>query len=275
MQNNMSDQQQDSELLRKRMGRIRHKILVLSGKGGVGKSTVSVNLAAALALKGSRVGILDVDIHGPSIPKILDLEGVRLKGSDGVITPVQVNENLSAMSIGLMLRSPDDPVIWRGPMKYNMIKQFLSDVGWSDLDYLIVDSPPGTGDEPLAVAQLIENADGAVIVTTPQQLAVTDVRKSISFCRQLELPVLGVVENMSGFVCSGCGTAVDIFKSGGGENMALEMNVPFLGRIPIDRDIVDSCDSGRPYIESYMNSSVSNVFMNMVLEVSSRLEKAD
>lgn len=246
------------------MRRIKHKVLVLSGKGGVGKSTVAVNLAVSLAIAGKKVGLLDIDIHGPSIPKILNLEDKRPASLGERIEPIPVMENLSAMSVGFFLQHPDHPVIWRGPMKYQMIKQFLKDVEWADLDYLVVDAPPGTGDEPLAIVQLIGDADGAVIVTTPQQVAVTDVRKCISFCRQLNLPVLGVIENMSGFVCPDCGHKIDIFKSKGGENMALEMNVAFLGRIPIDPQIVESCDAGRPYVLAYQGSAAAGHFSSAV-----------
>ena len=247
-----------------RMSKIKHKILILSGKGGVGKSTVAVNLAVSLALQGKKVGLLDIDIHGPSVPKILNLENKKPVSLAETIEPIPVMDNLSAMSVGFLLPDQDSPVIWRGPMKYQMIKQFLRDVEWAELDYLIVDAPPGTGDEPLAVVQLIGDADGAIIVTTPQQLAITDVRKSISFCRQLNLPVLGVIENMSGFVCPDCGHTVNIFKSGGGENMAMEMSVPFLGRIPIDPQIVDACDSGRPYVEAYKGSVAAQSFAEAI-----------
>ena len=263
-QQNQQDQKQQMEIeqgqIRDRMSQIKHKILVLSGKGGVGKSTVAANLAVALSLAGKSVGLLDIDIHGPSIPKILNLEDKELMIFGDAIMPVPVSANLVVMSIGFMLKGRDNPVIWRGPMKYQMIKQFLKDVEWGQLDYLIIDSPPGTGDEPLSVIQLLEKPDGAVIVTTPQQLALSDVRKGVSFCRSLNLPVIGVIENMSGFVCPKCGEKTDIFKSGGGENMALEMNIPFLGRIPIDPQIVDACDSGQPYIEKYKNSNAANSF---------------
>jgi ATP-binding protein involved in chromosome partitioning len=252
--------EEEQQQIRQRMGCIKHKILVLSGKGGVGKSTVAVNLAASLASNNKRVGLLDIDIHGPSIPKILNLEDKKLVAFDDTIMPVPVSANLAVMSIGFMLKDQDDPIIWRGPMKYQVIKQFLKDVEWSNLDYLIVDSPPGTGDEPLSIAQLIENPDGAIIVTTPQQLAITDVRKAVSFCRQLNIPVIGVIENMSGFVCPQCGHNTDIFKSGGGEDMAIEMNVPFLGRIPIDPQIVNACDSGEPYIQRYSQSQAAKAF---------------
>jgi ATP-binding protein involved in chromosome partitioning len=269
-----AQRQQDSEYqrqleaeqaqIRHRMAQIRHKILVLSGKGGVGKSTVAVNLALSLSLAGKRTGLLDIDIHGPSIPKILNLEGQMAHSAFDAILPIEAGKNLKVMSIGFLLPSRDDAVIWRGPMKYQMIKQFLKDVDWGELDYLIIDSPPGTGDEPLSIIQLLENADGAVVVTTPQEVALSDVRKGITFCRSLNLPVLGVLENMSGFVCPKCGEVTNIFKAGGGENMALTMNVPFLGRIPIDPQIVEACDSGQPYVDKYRQSQAALAFSKAV-----------
>ncbi len=274
MADNMVHRQQDQEYqrqmeaeqaqVRHRMSQIKHKILVLSGKGGVGKSTVAVNLAISLSLAGKRTGLLDIDIHGPSIPKILNLEGRKAQSAFDAILPIEVGANLKVMSIAFFLASQDDAVIWRGPMKYQMIKQFLKDVEWGELDYLIIDSPPGTGDEPLSIIQLLENADGAVVVTTPQEVALSDVRRSITFCRSLNLPVLGVLENMSGFVCPKCGEVTDIFKSGGGENMALAMSVPFLGRIPIDPQIVEACDSGQPYVDKYRQSQAALAFREAV-----------
>jgi len=253
--------------VRQRMASIKHKILVLSGKGGVGKSTVAVNLAVSLALAGNPTGLLDIDIHGPSVPKILSLESEGVTpGREGML-PVQMGENLKVMSIGFLLPSGDDAVIWRGPRKYHAIKQFLKDVQWGNLNFLIVDSPPGTGDEPLAIAQLLENADGAIVVTTPQDVALADVRRGITFCRNVNLPVLGVVENMSGFVCPKCGERTDIFRSGGGEKMASEMKVPFLGRIPIDPRIVEACDSGQPYIQQFANSATAQCFAESILPV--------
>jgi len=257
--------QAEQEQIRKRVKQIKHQILVLSGKGGVGKSTVAVNAAVSLSLKGKKVGLLDIDIHGPSVPQILNLGSKGVQASGETILPVEIMGNLKVMSIGFLLRDNDDAVIWRGPMKYHMIKQFLKDVQWGDLDFLIVDSPPGTGDEPLSVVQLLEKPDGAIIVTTPQEVALSDVRKGISFCRNLNLPVLGVLENMSGFVCPKCGERTDIFKSGGGEEMAKQMNVPFLGRIPIDPQIVQTCDLGRPYIQYYSQSQTAKAFEQAML----------
>ncbi|HPS03424.1 MAG TPA: Mrp/NBP35 family ATP-binding protein, partial [Candidatus Sumerlaeota bacterium] len=205
---------EDRRKLESRLCRIRHKVVVLSGKGGVGKSTVAVNIATALMMEGKRVGLLDVDIHGPSVPTMLGLEGQTIIGSDDGLLPIEIG-NLKVMSLGFLLQDPDDAVIWRGPMKMGVIKQFLKDVAWGDLDYLIIDSPPGTGDEPLSVCQLIGSLDGAVVVTTPQRVASVDVRKSIMFCRQLDVTVLGVVENMSGFVCPKCGEVTQILPAGG------------------------------------------------------------
>jgi len=275
-ENQRQQMQAEQEQIRQRIKRIKHQILVLSGKGGVGKSTVAVNLAVSLALAGRKVGLLDIDIHGPSIPKILNLEGKNIQAAGDVILPVTMLENLKVMSIGFLLRESSDAVIWRGPMKYQMIKQFLKDVDWGSLDFLVVDSPPGTGDEPLSIVQLLENADGAIIVTTPQEVAISDVRKCITFCGQLNLPVLGVLENMSGFVCPKCGENTDIFKSGGGQKMAEQMNVPFLGRIPIDQQIVQACDSGRPFVYHYNRTETAKAFekvLKPILELDRQPEK--
>ena len=255
----------DRQALLKRLCRVKHKVLVLSGKGGVGKSTVAVNMAVSLALAGKQVGLLDVDIHGPSIPKLLGLENRRpVFDGETAIIPLDFENKLKVMSIAFFLPNADDAVIWRGPLKMSMIRQFLRDVEWGELDYLIIDSPPGTGDEPLSVVQLIEDASGAVIVTTPQEVALADVRKSIDFCRKVGLWVLGVVENMSGFVCPECGTRHEIFKSGGGEKMAREMGVSFLGKIPIDSDVVTSCDSGKPFCQNYEKTLTATAFAEIV-----------
>ena len=257
---------------------VKHKIIVLSGKGGVGKSTVAANIAAALSLRGKKVGLVDVDIHGPSIPKIMGLESSRPATSLDGLEPVQYSPNLVVMSVGFLLRERDDAIIWRAPLKHGLIKQFLAEVNWGELDYLVVDCPPGTGDEPLSVIQLLENADGAVVVTTPQDLSLADVRKSITFCRATNLPVLGVVENMSGFICPHCANTVDIFKSGGGEKMASEMGAPFLGRIPIDPKMVESGDSGKPFVESFAESETSKAFIRIIeplLALAGRIRKEE
>jgi ATP-binding protein involved in chromosome partitioning len=246
--------------LQDNMSRIQHKIIILSGKGGVGKSTIATNIAVALSLKGQKVGLMDVDIHGPSIPKMLGLEDRLLRGTDTGLAPIVYTDNLRVISVGFILRSQNDAVIWRAPLKHKLIREFLTDVRWGDLDYLIIDSPPGTGDEPLSVVQLLEDADGAVIVTTPQDVALIDVRKAITFCRQVNLPIIGVVENMSGFICPHCGKTVDIFKRGGGEQMASDMGVPFLGRIPLEPKVVETGDNGKPYLQSYTDSETARAF---------------
>ena len=249
--------------LQSRLCRIRHKIVVLSGKGGVGKSTVAVNIATALMMAGKRVGLLDVDIHGPSIPTMLGLEGRKPDGSKDGMFPIDL-DGLKVMSLGFLLESPDDAVIWRGPLKMGVIKQFLRDVVWGDLDYLIIDSPPGTGDEPLSVCQLIGTLDGAVVVTTPQKVAAVDVRKSITFCRQMHLPVLGVVENMSGFVCPKCGEVTQILRSGGGRRMAEDMGVRFLGAIPMDPNIAEACDNGQAFVRQYASSPTAVIMQEII-----------
>jgi Mrp family chromosome partitioning ATPase/predicted Fe-Mo cluster-binding NifX family protein len=254
---------EDRRKLQSRLCRIRHKVVVLSGKGGVGKSTVAVNIASALMMSGKRVGLLDVDIHGPSIPTMLGLDQETIRNSEEGLIPIDLGD-MKIMSIGFLLRHQDDAVIWRGPMKYGVIKQFLKDVVWGDLDYLIIDSPPGTGDEPLSVCQLIEQLDGAVIVTTPQRVAAVDVRKSITFCRHLNVPVLGVVENMSGFACPKCGEVTPILRAGGGKKIAEDMGVPFLGSIPIDPKIAETSDAGRAFIQCYSESATAEIMRNIV-----------
>ena len=252
--------------------RIQKKIVVLSGKGGVGKSTVAVNLATALALNGLRVGLLDVDIHGPSVPTMLGLENETLKGGPDGLFPVEFG-GLKVMSIGFLLQNPDDAVIWRGTMKMGVIKQFLMDVLWGDLDYLIVDAPPGTGDEPLSICQLIQPLDGAVIVTTPQKVAAVDVRKSISFCRRLDVPVLGVIENMSGFICPKCGEITQILPTGSGKKIASDMHVPFLGALPMDPAIAQSGDSGKVFIYHSSKTPTGEIMQKIIDEITKNLDK--
>ncbi len=256
----------EDQRLSRRMGQIQHKILVMSGKGGVGKSTVAVNLALSLRQAGKRVGLLDVDIHGPSIPRMLQLKQAPQQSADGAIIPLDYS-GLKVMSIGFLLPKSDEAVIWRGPMKMTLIRQFLQDVAWGDLDYLVIDLPPGTGDEPLSVCQLAVPVDGAVVVTTPQDVATSDVRRSIRFCEKLKLPVVGVVENMSGFVCPHCGEITHIFNQGGGEKMATEMKVPFLGRIPIDAGIGAACDQGTPFVENPTNTESAQAFAKIASSV--------
>jgi ATP-binding protein involved in chromosome partitioning len=236
------------------MENVKYKFLVLSGKGGVGKSSIAVNLAVWLSMQGKNVGLLDIDIHGPSVPKLLSLENMSVQAVGDQMMPVVYSDTLKVLSVGFLLRSKSDALIWRGPMKHSVIKQFVTDVCWGDLDYLVVDCPPGTGDEPLSIAQLLGQIDGAIIVTTPQQLAVVDVKKCITFCRQLNLPVLGVIENMSGLVCPHCNQHIEVFKGNGGEEMAIDFGVSLLGKVPIDPALAHACDIGRPFVDAaYQN----------------------
>jgi ATP-binding protein involved in chromosome partitioning len=228
---------------------------------------VAVNLAVAFVLAGRKVGLLDVDIHGPSIPTMLGLEAATVHEAGGELLPVET-DGLKVLSLGFFLKNPDNAVIWRGPMKMKAIQQFLKDVAWGDLDVLVVDSPPGTGDEPLSVCQLLGKVDGAVVVTTPQKVAAVDVRKSISFCRQVGVPVLGVVENMSGFVCPRCGEVTPVFRSGGGRRIAEDMRVPFLGSIPMDPKIAEACDEGRAHITGYADSPTAVIMRDIVARLS-------
>jgi len=260
--------------LTENLDRIDHTIVVISGKGGVGKSTVSTNLALALAQNDERqVGLLDADIDGPNIPKMLGVEDGHVAGLSDRFIPVSVRPNLSVISMAFFLPDRDSPVIWRGPLKSGVIKQFIGQAAWGDLDYLVVDLPPGTGDAPLSVAQLIKNIGGAIVVTTPQDVALLDSRKAISFTKELKIPVIGVLENMSGFVCPHCGESVNPFKTGGGEKAAKEMGVPFLGRIPMDPRIVESGDSGTPFVESFPDSPAARSFLQIVGECSDYLER--
>ncbi len=232
-----------------RMAKIKHKIIIASGKGGVGKSTVSVNLARALQMKGLLVGILDGDITGPDIPKLLGIEETKLmQGQDG-IEPARA-EGIKAASMALVLSSRETPVVWRGPMKMAAIKQFIQDVNWGDLDFLLIDLPPGTSDEPLSVVQFIPELAGAIIVTTPQEVALLDSRKAVNMVKAMKIPVLGVVENMSGLICPHCKESISVFGVGGGQEMAEEMNVPFLGAIPMDPRVCALGDRGQSFVQS-------------------------
>jgi len=233
------------EQINRSLSRIRHKLIVMSGKGGVGKSSVSAGLAMQLANSGYRVGLLDVDIHGPSLAGIMGVKGLLDVTADKKVKPHQVDDRLSVVSMQSLMQDADRAVIWRGPAKTGVIRQFIGDVSWGDLDYLIIDAPPGTGDEPLSVAQTIPEAK-ALIVTTPQDVALSDVRKSINFCRVIKLAIVGLVENMGPFACPCCGETLTLFKSGGGQATAGQMEVPFLGTLPFDPQVVKACDSGQP-----------------------------
>jgi Mrp family chromosome partitioning ATPase len=246
--------------LKQSLGRIKHKLIVMSGKGGVGKTSVSVNLAIALANKGFKVGLMDVDIHGPDIPRMLGLTGMLDLDANQKLVPLSYSENLAAISVESLSVNKDDAIIWRGPVKHSAIRQFISDVAWGDLDYLVVDAPPGTGDEPLTVAQLVEDAK-AVIVTTPQEVSLADVRKSISFCKTVKMEIAGVIENMSGFVCPHCNCDLELFGTGGGERTAADAGLLFLGRIPFDTEMVVCGDTGSAYQEKHPDAAVTKAFV--------------
>jgi len=245
-----SKSQNENELIEKTLKKIKYKIAILSGKGGVGKSTISANIALYLAKKGYKTGIMDVDFHGPSVPRILGISEDKAELTDGKIISVKVGENLKVLSLGNIIPDIKEAVIWRGPVKISLIKQFIEYSDWEELDYLIVDCPPGTGDEPLSILQLLGADTGVIILTTPQKVAVDDVRRSITFCNRVGNPVLGLIENMSGFICSKCGNIENIFGEGGGEKLALEMHIPFLGKLPLDANVVKNSDSGLPIFEN-------------------------
>jgi ATP-binding protein involved in chromosome partitioning len=261
----------------KSLGKIRHKILVMSGKGGVGKSTVAVNLALGLAERGWKVGLMDVDLHGPDVCRMLNLTGSleQLQSANGLVPPLLYNGKVKVVSLEYMMKDRDEAIIWRGPLKIQAIRQFVADMDWGELDYLIVDAPPGTGDEPLSVAQTMPNVQ-ALVVTTPQEVALADVRKSLNFCKTVKMPVVGVVENMSGFVCPHCSQTVDIFGTGGGEKTARDFDLPFLGRVPMDPRVVMGGDSGTPYLSSSADSPAVKAFAAVISAVEQRLPiKAD
>lgn len=260
------EEHEDNRLAQK-LSHIKNKIMVMSGKGGVGKSTVSVNLAASLALLGYQVGILDADIHGPDIPRMCGVENRPLLSHGVGINPVRVFKGLQIVSMGLLSQDPDKAIVWRGPLKHRAIKQFLGDVNWGDLDCLVVDLPPGTGDEPLSIAHLIKDVDGAIIVTTPQDVALLDSRKAVNFSRLIHVPLLGIVENMSGMACPNCGEKIDLFKVGGGAKAARELGVPYLGHIPIDPRMVIRCDAGKPFVLDPEPSAVKRAFERLARAV--------
>ncbi len=265
-------QKQEERVLQSRLTKINHRIAVMSGKGGVGKSTVAVSLAVTLANQGHKVGLLDADIHGPNLPKMLGLENKRLQaGADGIV-PEPVMENLTVVSMAFLLENPDNPVVWRGPLKHTVIRQFVADVQWGELDFLIIDLPPGTGDEPLSVADVIKPMDGSVIVTTPQDVALLDSRKSVVFSQQIEVPVLGIVENMSGFNCPHCGEAIDLFKQGGGRKAAEDLKVPFLGAVPLDPQVVVQGDAGKPFVTAFPETKAAIVFTEITAAIKSQLK---
>jgi Mrp family chromosome partitioning ATPase len=241
------------------LSKIKNKIIVMSGKGGVGKTSTTVNLGMALARKGFKVGIMDVDLHGPDVPRMLGLKGMLALSENRKLKPMAYSGNLGAVSIESLTSAKDDAIIWRGPIKYSAIRQFIGDVDWGTLDFLLIDSPPGTGDEPLTVAQTIKDAQ-AIIVTTPQEVSLADVRKSISFCKTVKMKIYGLVENMSGFACPHCGEMVELFGSGGGQRTAQAAGIQFLGKIPFDHNMVACGDAGVSFHEKYADSPVAQAF---------------
>ena len=247
--------------------KIKNKFIVLSGKGGVGKTSTSVNLSMALAKKRFNVGIMDVDLHGPDVPRMLGLTGTLGLNKNNKLNPMKYSDYLKVVSIESLIASKDDAIIWRGPLKYSAIRQFIGEVEWGDLDFLIIDSPPGTGDEPLTIAQTIKDAK-AVIVTTPQEVSLADVRKSISFCRTVKMDIYGLIENMSGFTRPHCNKMVDLFGSGGGEKTARTAGIPFLGRIPFDPNFVACGDNGISFQEKYADSQVARAFAEIAEKIS-------
>lgn len=260
--------QEEEKKVEEAMGHVKNKIAVFSGKGGVGKTTVAVNLAYALSLKNYRTGLLDADVHGPNVAKMLGIENAKVYADDKGIIPIEINENLRAISLALMI-DKDVPVIWRGPLKTAAIRQFLGEVKWGDLDFLIADLPPGTGDEVLSIAQMIKGAY-AIIVTTPQDVALLDSRRAVNFARKLEMNVLGIIENMSGFKCPHCGKQINLFKVGGGEKAAKELGVDFLGAIPIDEKIVIDGDEGKPFINE--EGEAADAFKKLVEGIEEKLK---
>jgi ATP-binding protein involved in chromosome partitioning len=266
--------QEQEQMLRARMDKVKHKIAVISGKGGVGKSTVTVNLAIAFAMHGhaNKVGILDADIHGPSVPKMLGLTGQRLLAGPPGIFPASGPLGIKVVSMDFLLPDENTPVIWRGPLKMTAIRQFLSDIVWGELDLLLIDLPPGTGDEPLSVAQLLPEMDGVVIVTIPSEVSQIVVKRAVTFAKRLGMPIIGIIENMSGFVCPNCGAKIDIFQSGGGTKIASELSIPFLGNIPIDQKICQDADKGIPFIVEHANSPASKAFLEIVEKINHFLE---
>ena len=261
--------------LKKNMSHIKHKIAVISGKGGVGKSTVAANLAMAFALHGykDRVGILDVDIHGPCIPKLLDLKGKKFQISPIGALPVTGPEGIKVVSMDFLIESQETPIIWRGPLKMQAIKQFLSDFMWGELDFLFIDAPPGTGDESLSAMQLIPEMDGTIIVTIPSEVSEDVVKKAVSFSKQMRIPVIGIVENMSGFTCPKCGEKINILGAGGGKRIAEELDVPFLGQIPIDPKICEDADKGVSFLAGNANSASAKAFKEIVKKVEDFLKE--
>jgi len=267
----------EQTVLRTRMKKIKHKIAVISGKGGVGKTVTAVNLAIAFAMQGheNRVGLLDADLHGPCVPKMLGMEDKKLKVGPIGAFPAVGPLGVKVVSMAFVLAGKEVPVVWRGPLKMRAIQQFLSEILWGELDFLLIDLPPGTGDEPLSVMQLLPEMDGVVIVTIPSEVSQNVVGKAITFSRQLNIPVIGIIENMSGFVCPTCGTETHIFKTGGGEKVAQEYSVPFLGSIPLDPRVCEASDLGHPFVMEHPDSPASKAFMEIVEKIKTYIQEKE
>jgi ATP-binding protein involved in chromosome partitioning len=271
-------QYEQEQKLKLKLNKIKHKIAIISGKGGVGKSTITANLAIAFAMQEhkNKVGVLDADIHGPCIPKMLGLKGKTLRGGpSGMLLPVIGKFGIKVVSMDFLLPNDEAPVIWRGPLKMRAIQQFLSDVAWGELDYLFIDLPPGTGDESLSVTQLIPEMDGVVIVTMPSEVSQGVVKKAVTFAKQIGVPIIGIVENMSGFICPDCGARVNIFKTGGGKKIADDLSIPLLGSIPIDPNICNDSDNGLAFIAENKTSPATNVFISIVKKIDQFLKNTD
>ncbi len=256
------------------MSKIKHKIAIISGKGGVGKSLVTVNLAIGLARNGrkGKIAILDADLTGPCIPKMLGLKGMKMEMGPGGILPAKGSEDIGVVSMDFLLPSDDAPVIWRGPLKMGAIRQFLEEVAWGDLDYLLVDLPPGTGDESLSILQLLPEMDGVIIVTIPSEVSQAVVKKAVTFARKMNVPILGIVENMSGMVCPHCGELIDVFSKGGGAKVSTEMDVELLGSIPLDPQIAADSDEGVPFIVKHPDSLASKEFTKIIKKIEKKVE---
>jgi len=273
MEERAKKMQEQERRIKIRMAKIKHKLAILSGKGGVGKSTITANLAIALARKGHKVGVLDVDIHGPSIPKILGIRGRELATGPPGIFPAKGALDIRVISMDFLLPDDETPVILRGPMKMGVIRQFLADVAWGNLDFLLIDLPPGTGDEPLGIMQLISDIDGILMITAPSEVSQIVVKRAIGFTRELRVPLVGVIENMSGFVCPKCGAEFDILGTGGGQKISGELDVPFLGKIPIDQRICEDSDRGTPFIIEHAETPAAKAFMQVVDKVEGYLKQ--
>jgi len=277
MQNRSKAMNEQERRINAWMAKIKHKIVVLSGKGGVGKSTVATNLAVALAWKGrsNLVGILDADITGPSIPKMIGARKQQLEAGPPGIFPATGPLGIKIISMDFFLQADETPIIWRGPLKSVAIRQFLADVVWGELDFLLIDLPPGTGDEALSIMQIIPNIDGVIIVTIPSEVSQIVVKKAVTFTQKLNAPIIGILENMSGFVCPKCGAETDIFRVGGGQKISDDLNVPFLGRIPIDPRICEDSDQGSPFITKHSDSPAAKEFMKIVDKIEDFLKKEE